>query len=163
VLDTLKKFHAKATFFCVGENIIKHPEIFKRIASEGHSLGNHTHNHLNSWKCKPEVYLENIKKCDALIKSKLFRPPYGKITRKLLKNNYLKNNYKIIFWDILSYDFDKTISPEKCLKNVLKHYKPGSVVVFHDNIKAEKNLKYALPLVLEKLSLQGYRFEAIKI
>lgn len=163
VLDTLKAFKAKATFFCVGENVFKNPEIFKKILDEGHAIGNHTYNHLNGWKTENKVYFENISKCDKLLETSLFRPPYGKIKRSQLYSSFLKNKFKIILWDVLSYDFDKNISPEKCLSNVLKNVKAGSVVVFHDNLKADKNIKYTLPKVLEKLTLEGFRFESIKI
>jgi peptidoglycan/xylan/chitin deacetylase (PgdA/CDA1 family) len=163
VLETLNKFEAKATFFCVGENVLKHPDIFKKIISDGHSVGNHTHNHLNAWKNKHDFYIENVKKSQSIIPGNLFRPPYGKITRKLIKNPFLIKYYKIIFWDVLSYDFDQSISPQQCYMNVIKNKKPGSIVVFHDNIKAEKNLKYALPKLLENLKNKGYKFEAIKL
>jgi peptidoglycan/xylan/chitin deacetylase (PgdA/CDA1 family) len=163
VLDTLKVYQAKATFFCVGENVVKHPKIFKRLSDEGHATGNHTFNHLNGWQTDNKAYFENIKKCSPLIKSNLFRPPYGKIKRSQLYSSFFKENFKVVLWDVLSYDFDGMVSPEKCLSNVLKNVKPGSVVVFHDNLKAEKNIKYALPKVLETLSSMGFRFEAIKL
>ncbi len=169
VLDQLKKHNAKATFFCIGENIKKHPEIFKRIIAEGHTVGNHTFNHVNGWKTEDLEYVENVLKCqrvtssihkdspfegggrNVLQKSKsfqLFRPPYGKITSEQAKI-LRKKGYKIVMWDVLSYDFDGTISEEICLQNVLKNIKPGSIVVFHDSLKAEKNLRYVLPKVLE--------------
>ena len=157
VLDELKRHGAKATFFCIGDNVEKHPNIFRRIISEGHSVGNHTFNHLNGWKIKTEEYVENVEKCETSLHtnsdpnayqdSKLFRPPYGRIKAsqaKILR----KKGYKIVMWDIISYDFDASISPEKCLQNVLGNIKPGSVVVFHDSLKAEKNLRDVLPKVL---------------
>ncbi len=163
VLDTLKIYQAKATFFCVGENVLKHPEIFKRLSDEGHATGNHTFNHLNGWQSENNAYFDNIKKCGEFIKSNIFRPPYGKIKRSQLYSSFLNENFKVVLWDVLSYDFDKNVSPEKCLSNVLKNVKPGSIVVFHDNLKAEKNIKYALPKVLETLSGMGFRFEAINL
>ncbi|MDC8002117.1 polysaccharide deacetylase family protein [Aequorivita todarodis] len=156
VLDELKKHHAKATFFCIGENVQKHPEIFQRIISEGHSIGNHTFNHLNGWKTATSAYIENVEKAERQMgnnskfkiqDSRLFRPPYGKITSKQAKILQRKG-FKIVMWDIISYDYDAAISEEKCLQNVLKNIKPGSVVVFHDSLKAEKNLRYVLPKVL---------------
>jgi len=156
VLDELKKYNAKATFFCIGENVQKHPEIFQRILSEGHSVGNHTFNHLNGWKTATSEYIENVDKAEAQMgnnskfkiqDSRLFRPPYGKITSKQAKILQRKG-FKIVMWDIISYDYDANTSPEKCLQNVLKNIKPGSVIVFHDSLKAEKNLRFVLPKVL---------------
>ena len=163
VLDTLKLYDAKATFFCVGENVLKNREIFNRIVNEGHAVGNHTYNHLNGWKTENKMYFENIEKCGQLTQSKLFRPPYGKIKRSQLYSKFLTNHFKVILWDILSYDFDKNITPEKCVSNVLSNVKPGSIIVFHDNVKAEKNLKHTLPRVLEKLSSEGFKFDIIRI
>ena len=156
VLDELKKYNAKATFFCIGENVQKHPEIFQRILSEGHSVGNHTFNHLNGWKTATSEYIENVDKAEGQMgnnskfkiqDSRLFRPPYGKITSKQAKILQRKG-FKIVMWDIISYDYDANTSPEKCLQNVLKNIKPGSVIVFHDSLKAEKNLRFVLPKVL---------------
>jgi len=156
VLDELKKHNAKATFFCIGENVQKHPEIFQRILSEGHSVGNHTFNHMNGWKTATSEYIENVDKAEGQMgnnskfkiqDSRLFRPPYGKITSKQAKILQRKG-FKIVMWDIISYDYDANTSPEKCLQNVLKNIKPGSVVVFHDSLKAEKNLRFGVPKVL---------------
>ena len=163
ILDTLKLYDAKATFFCVGENVLKNREIFNRIVNEGHAVGNHTYNHLNGWKTENNLYFENIEKCEQLTQSKLFRPPYGKIKRSQLYSKFLTNRFKVILWDVLSYDFDKNIAPEKCVSNVLSNVKPGSIIVFHDNVKAEKNLIHSLPIVLEKLSSEGFIFDIIKI
>ncbi|HPE82110.1 MAG: polysaccharide deacetylase family protein [Aequorivita sp.] len=160
VLDELKKHNAKATFFCIGENIQKHPEIFQRILSEGHSVGNHTFNHLKGTKTETSKYIENILIAEKLIDSKLFRPPYGKITSKQAKILQSKG-FKIVMWDIISYDYDATISEEKCLQNVLKNIKPGCIVVFHDSIKAEKNLRFALQKVLGIISERGWKCNPI--
>lgn len=168
VLDELKKHNAKATFFCIGENVQKHSEIFRRIISEGHSVGNHTFNHLNGWKTKTSEYVANVLKCEELMNSEfriknselLFRPPYGKITSKQAKI-LQKKGFKIIMWNIISYDYDATISKEKCLQNVLENLKPGSVVVFHDSLKAEKNLRYVLPKVLEYFEENGLSYGKI--
>lgn len=177
VLEQLKEYHAKATFFCIGNNIEKHPKIFQKIIAVGHSIGNHTYTHLNGWKTSTNDYVENTKKCAATITNivpttdtqqpttskvhpktknqQLFRPPYGKIKpsqSKILR----KLGYKIILWDVISYDFDLKTTPENCLANVLKNITPGSIIVFHDSVKAEKNLKYVLPKTLEFLKEKGF-------
>lgn len=160
-LEQLKKHDAKATFFCIGNNIEKHPEIFQKVIKEGHSIGNHTFDHLKGWKTSIEDYVENVALCQSQIvnhksqNANLFRPPYGKINplqSKILR----KQGYKIIMWDIISFDFDASISKEKCLENILKNVQSGSIIVFHDSIKAEKNLKYALPKTLEFLKEKGF-------
>ena len=152
-LEQLKKFDAKATFFCIGNNIEKHPGIFQKVTEADHAVGNHTFNHLKGWNTSDEIYIGNVKKCD--IKSKLFRPPYGKI--KPSQSKKLRAlGYKIIMWDIVSYDFDQTISNEKCLENVLKNVQSGSIIVFHDSVKAEHNMKYVLPKTLKFLKEKGF-------
>jgi peptidoglycan/xylan/chitin deacetylase (PgdA/CDA1 family) len=178
VLDILEKHQAKATFFCIGDNVRKHPELFRRIISEGHAVGNHTFHHINGWKTKPKDYLENTLKAEAEITNHiipthpkrsrrvvnhtlLFRPPYGRITSKQAKQ-LLKKGYHIVMWDVLSADFDRSISEEKCLQNVMKHVHPGSIIVFHDSLKAEKNLRYVLPKVLNIISEMNYDFIAIE-
>lgn len=158
-LQTLKKFDAKATFFCIGKNIEKYPEIFQKIIADGHSVGNHTFNHLNGWKTDTKDYLDNVLSCK-LETSNLFRPPYGKI--KLAQSIKLRQlGYKIIMWDVLSADFDQSISPEKCLQNVISNVESGSIIVFHDSQKAFHNLEYALPRTLQFLKENGYTFETI--
>lgn len=171
VLDLLKEYDAKATFFCIGENVQKHPTIFKRIVSEGHAVGNHTFNHLNGWKTETSEYLENVEKAEKQITdeqpgmpekfSRLFRPPYGRIRSSQAKK-LQKKGYRIVMWDILTFDYDATISPEKCLQNVLKKIRSGSVVVFHDSLKAQKNLRYVLPKVLEFISEKNWECSIIK-
>ena len=166
VLDELKKYNAKATFFCIGKNIETNPEIYENLILNGHSIGNHTFNHLNGWKSNDKKYIENTLICGNLksefcnLKSNLFRPPYGKIKPSQSKE-LRKLSYKIIMWDVLSADFDTTISPEKCLENVLKNVKSGSVIVFHDSVKAFKNLEYTLPKALEFLNKKGFIFDTI--
>lgn len=170
VLDELKKHNAKATFFCIGENVQKHPEIFRRIIDEGHSVGNHTFNHLKGTKTETSKYIENVEKADREMISNLkinnqqskisnqkslFRPPYGKITSQQAKILQQKG-FKIVMWDVLSYDFDATVSEEECLQNVLKNIRPGSLIVFHDSLKAEKNLRYVLPKVLGFIGQKGW-------
>src|SRR5690606_7851349 len=140
VLDELKKHNAKATFFCIGENVQKHPEIFRRILDEGHSVGNHTFNHLNGWKTEVSEYVDNVLKCEEVFNSEfgiqnselLFRPPYGRISSKQAKL-LLKEGYKIVMWSCISYDYDRNVSEEKCLQNVLRSVRSGSIIVFHDS------------------------------
>lgn len=166
VLAQLNKYNAKATFFCIGDNIKKHPEIFQKTISENHSIGNHTFNHLNGWKTNTKDYTENVNLCSSEINNlqpticNLFRPPYGKI-KFLQAKKLIRENYKIIMWDIISYDFDKTVSKEKCLENVLSNVVPGSIIVFHDSNKAWQNLEYVLPKTLDFLKKKGYSFEKI--
>lgn len=152
-LEQLRNYNAKATFFCIGDNVRKFPEIYQQVIEEGHAIGNHTFNHLKGWKTATGEYVENVKKCS--IQSKLFRPPYGKIKPSQSKK-LRRLGYKIIMWDVISFDFDSQISKEKCLENVLKNVQSGSIIVFHDSIKAEQNLKYALPKTLEFLKENGF-------
>lgn len=164
-LNLLKKHNAKATFFCIGKNIENHPEIFQKVISDGHSVGNHTQNHLNGWKTENTNYIENVIACENVIsstveKSKLFRPPYGKIKKNQAKK-MRDLGYKIIMWDVLSADFDTSITKEKCLENLLKNTTNGSVIVFHDSVKASEKLKYVLPKVLKYYSENGFIFKAI--
>jgi len=168
VLKQLKQYNAKATFFCIGKNIENHPEIFHQILSEKHSVGNHTQNHLNGWKTKNINYLNSVLKCEDVIsnladktkESKLFRPPYGRIKKSQAKE-ILKRGYRIIMWNVLSADFDKSISKEKCLENILKNTKKGGVIVFHDSLKASEKLQFVLPKVLEEFSKKGFSFKGI--
>lgn len=166
VLDILKSEDIKATFFCIGDNIKKHSEVYTRILAEGHQTGNHTYNHLNGWKTETNQYIENFKLCETehlklnTEHSFLFRPPYGKI--KPSQSKAIRNlGYKIIMWDVLSYDFDSNISVEKCLENVISNTQQGSIIVFHDSLKAEKNLKYALPKTIQIFKDKGFVFDVI--
>lgn len=163
VLDELKKYNAKATFFCIGKNVVENPEVYRRILEEGHAVGNHTHNHLNAWKVKDADYLLNIQLAQQYIDSTLFRPPYGKIN-SFLVNQLLSPAYslKTIMWTVLSGDFDIKIPKEKCLENVLLHTKKGSIIVFHDSDKAQERMRYALPAVLKYFSEKGFVFSAIR-
>ncbi|WP_208890913.1 polysaccharide deacetylase family protein [Polaribacter sejongensis] len=168
VLTELKKYNAKATFFCIGKNIQNHPEIFSKLITDGHSIGNHTQNHLKGWKSETNAYVKNALECEqtitqfntSTITQKLFRPPYGKIKKNQAKQ-LIEKGYKIIMWSVLSADFDTTISNEKCLENVLKNTEPGSIIVFHDSVKAAERMKYALPKVLKHFSDKGFVFKAI--
>jgi peptidoglycan-N-acetylglucosamine deacetylase len=159
LLSILKSFQAKATFFCVGENVTKHTYLYNRLLNEGHAVGNHTFNHLVGWKTDTIQYIGNILKAGNYIDSKLFRPPHGLLTNAQFQN--LKNDFRIIMWDVLSLDYDKKVSPEQCFRNVKENIRPGSIVVFHDSIKAWKNLEYTLPRTLEYFSSQGYSFASI--
>ena len=159
VLETLGGYGAKATFFCVGKNVEEHPEIYKQVLMQGHTVGNHTYHHLNGWKTNKRRYLLDIKKCAKHIDSRLFRPPYGRLRKVHYKE--IKDKYSVVMWDVLSGDFDNRISNEKCLKNVVNKVRPGSVVVFHDSLKAENKLRYVLPKVLSVLSERGFVFSAI--
>ncbi len=165
VLNLLQRFNAKATFFCIGDNIGKHPEIFRRIIDEGHTVGNHTQNHLNGWKTPLDTYLKNVAACQTGIekytrpKRKLMRPPYGKITRA--QSRALRHQgYEIVMWDVLSADYDTSITPEKCFNNAAS-CRPGSIVIFHDSVKALPNMGFALERLLKKLSAEGYDFKAL--
>lgn len=159
VLDILKKYEVKATFFCVGDNISKNPLLFEQILSEGHQVGNHTYNHLKGWETTKTGYLENIEKCQILTKSNLFRPPYGRIKKS--QYSVLSKEYKVVFWDVLSYDYDKFVTPEKCLANSLRYTRNGSIIVFHDSIKAQKNLKFTLPNYIEHFLKLNYKFAVL--
>ncbi|MFV5691655.1 polysaccharide deacetylase family protein [Flavobacterium sp. LT1R49] len=167
VLEQLKKYDVKATFFCIGDNIDKHSEVFKKVINAGHAIGNHTFNHLNGWKTTTGAYLENFKRCEEIIqqsginlKSKLFRPPYGKI-KTTQAEKIRKLGYKIIMWDVLSADFDRNLSKEDCLENVLSNIESGSVIVFHDTTKAFKNLEYVLPRTLAYLKENNFMCDTI--
>jgi peptidoglycan/xylan/chitin deacetylase (PgdA/CDA1 family) len=165
VLDELKKYDALATFFCIGKNVQLYPDVYERILREGHSTGNHTHNHLNGWKASEGEYLRNVAEAAKQIKSGLFRPPYGKIRAKQAKGIARAMNVeraKIVMWDVLSADFDQAFSPEQCLEHVMKNTGAGSIVVFHDSEKASRNLKYILPQILSELSSKGYRFRRLE-
>ncbi len=162
VLNILKQYDAKATFFCIGDNVRKHPEVFLQVKNEGHAIGNHTFNHLNGWYTDDKTYLDNFLQADELIGSNLFRPPYGRMKRtqvKLLEQT--KPGIKIVMWNVLSADFDAAISPEKCLENALKNVKGGEIVLFHDSLKAQDRMEYALPRALEYWSKQGFEFKTI--
>ena len=164
VLDILKSFEAKATFFCVGENIKKYPEIFGRIIQDGHAIGNHTQHHLNGKKTPLDKYLADALACDEAIQSKgqnttLFRPPYGRLTTAQRKK--MLQQKKVIMWDVLTQDYDQSIDSDLILKKSIAATEKGSIVVFHDNLKAENNLKAVLPKYLDYFAKQGFRFEAL--
>ncbi len=161
VLDLLNEYNAKATFFCIGANVVKHPDIFELIKKNGHAIGNHSQTHVNGWKTLYADYLKDVDQCSKLIDSKLFRPPYGKLKPLQLRN--LKKKYKIIMWSFLTGDYLKTLSCEKVLEEMKMKITGGDIVVFHDSRKAEKNLKNLLPQVLSYFSSLGYHFKAINL
>lgn len=161
VLDELKKYQAKATFFCIGDNVAKYPEVYKRIIDEGHRTGNHTQHHKNGWKTKDDEYLNDITQASALISSSLFRPPYGRLRSSQARRirEALNNpDGKIVMWDVLSGDFDTGKDGHTCYENVVRHAGPGSIIVFHDSEKARNRLAVCLPLVLSFFAEKGYRF-----
>ncbi|MEO6722089.1 MAG: polysaccharide deacetylase family protein [Ferruginibacter sp.] len=164
VLAELKKYNAKATFFCIGKNVVGFPGVYKQVVLDGHAVGNHTYNHLNGWKTKDDAYMNDIALAKDYIDSNLFRPPYGRITRFQLKL-LASNQYRLspVMWTVLSGDFDEGINDEKCLDNVIRNTKNGAIVVFHDSEKAFTKLKFALPGVLNYFTDRGYRFEKIDL
>jgi peptidoglycan/xylan/chitin deacetylase (PgdA/CDA1 family) len=159
VLEQLAQYNAKATFFCVGENVEKHPEIYKAVTSAGHAVGSHTFNHLDGWANDNIPYFHNVRHSANMVDSVLFRPPYGRLKPK--QAQFLMRHYRVVMWDVLSGDFDANISKEQCLKNVTRNAGAGSIVVFHDNVKAIDRLEYALPRVLEHFSSLGYTFNTL--
>jgi len=170
VLDELKRFNAKATFFCIGNNVRQHPQLFHRILEENHSIGNHTHNHIKGWKTKTNDYLENVFDAEKTIKDQLessiqvnlFRPPYGQI-KPTQGKKLMELGYKIVMWDVLSFDWEKTVSNQECFDSVVSKSKNGSIIVFHDSLKASNNMKFTLPKVLEYFTEKGYAFRAISV
>lgn len=172
VLETLETYNAKATFFCIGNNISLHPRVFHKIIEYDHSIGNHTYMHLKGWKTKTQNYLEDITAAQKTIlehmrgldirPQKMFRPPYGKLKTRQAKQ-LQKENYKIIMWDVLSFDWDASTSEEECFNNVILSAKEGSIIVFHDSIKASQNLRHALPRVLDYYSNKGFKFKSIEL
>lgn len=162
VLEQLKKYNAKATFFCVGNHVAKYPDIFQQVMKEGHAVGNHTFHHINGWKTTNEDYLNDIKKADAYIHSRLFRPPYGRLKRSQLSRlTRGENKMAVIMWNILAGDWDIDMEPEKCYRRMKRKISPGDIIVFHDSEKAWDRMSYTLPLLLQDFSLLGYQFRAI--
>ncbi len=160
VLQILTNYDVKATFFCIGDCVQRHPEIYKRLVDQGHGVGNHTFNHLNAWKTRQQKYLENVDKTAQLISSNLFRPPYGKITPRLVKKLKTKG-YNVVMWDVLSGDFDTSRTAASCLDNLKKNTRNGSVIVFHDSEKAQERLFTVLPRYLDYLGGEGYECQKL--
>jgi peptidoglycan-N-acetylglucosamine deacetylase len=162
VLEQLKAHDARATFFCIGKNVAKHPDLYHRIISEGHTTGNHTQDHLNGWRTDNWKYLHNIMQAGKLIDSRSYRPPYGRIKISQVKSlSKGRKPWKIYMWDILSGDFDQEITKEQCLENVLPNLEPGSIVVFHDSLKAFPHLQYVLPRVLQFGKEKSWTFKSL--
>ena len=159
VLDFLYKHNISASFFCVGKNIEQNSLLFDRIVREGHAVGNHTYSHANGWKTRHNNYLADVERCDQFFQKKIFRPPYGKLTFGQYAS--LKKNYQIVFWDVITYDYRQDIAASQCLDNIRRSVKDGSIIVFHDSIKAEKNLKAVLPETINFLKEEGYRFSTL--
>ncbi|TPE42168.1 polysaccharide deacetylase family protein [Pontibacter mangrovi] len=165
VLEVLEKYNAKATFFCVGDNVAKHPEVARQVLAQGHRLANHTYNHLKGWQTPLQQYLENTKMCQQEVEKlqphapKLFRPPYGRITGKQAQK--LREEYELVMWDVLTNDYDQNLSPEACLRQSIKSTQSGSIIVFHDSLKAKQNLMYALPRYVAHLTSLGYTFDTL--
>ena len=160
VLTALGQHNIKATFFSIGDNVKKHPEIYQRILKEGHVIGNHTFNHIKGWSHTDGEYVTNIEKCDQAlgIPSQLFRPPYGRIKKSQIK---ILRHYKIVMWDVLTSDYSNSISPERCLAGSIAATRQGSIVVFHDSLKAERNMMYALPRYIDHFLAKGFTFKTI--
>lgn len=159
VLEQLRAYRAKATFFCVGENVERHPDILAQVLAEGHSIGNHTHKHLNGLKTGSHSYHQDVARCAQVLDTDLFRPPYGKLRPTQLK--HLQQQYRIVMWDVLSGDFDSAITAERCYRNIVDHAREGSIVVLHDSLKAAPHLRVVLPRVLSFFAERGFAFEAI--
>ena len=159
VLEQLEKFNAKATFFCVGDNIRKYTEIFQQVVEAGHAVGNHTFNHLNGWAADNIPFFHNVRRCARLVRSDLFRPPYGRLKPK--QSQFLQRHYRIVMWDVLSGDFDPKISSTQCFHNVINNADNGSIVVFHDSTKAWDKLRSVLPDILQYYTEKGFRFEPL--
>lgn len=159
VIEQLAAYNARATFFCVGENVVRHSDVFQAVLDAGHTVGNHTSQHMNGWATDNLPYFHDVRRCARLMNSDLFRPPYGRMRPR--QAQFLQRHYQIVMWDVLSGDFDPQLSPEQCVNNVVDNATAGSIVVFHDSIKAEEKLRYALPRVLEHFAALGFRFAAL--
>lgn len=164
VLDQLKQYNAKATFFCIGKNVLAYPDVYQRIISEGHAVGNHTQTHPNGWKTKDETYLQDVGEAAQYIDSILFRPPYGRITSfqaRHVRAAMKKEQATVVMWDVLSADFDESLLPSQCLEHVVLNTVRGSVIVFHDSEKAFARLEHCLPKALELFASKGWRMESL--
>jgi peptidoglycan/xylan/chitin deacetylase (PgdA/CDA1 family) len=160
VLDVLDKYNIKATFFCVGDNVRKYPETYEEILRRGHRVGNHTFNHIQGWRHRTQKFVGNAQKASEYIQSNLFRPPHGHMRLKQIAA-LIRAGYQVIMWDVVTRDYNQKISPERVFKIVKKYTRNGSIIIFHDSLKAEKNMKYALPKAIEWLLKEGYKFELL--
>jgi peptidoglycan/xylan/chitin deacetylase (PgdA/CDA1 family) len=159
ILEILAKYNAKATFFCVGENVLRYPRLYAKILDQGHSTGNHTHRHLKGWSTNYAEYLDDVEEAASYINSSLFRPPYGLMTYRQAKT--LIKDYQVIMWSVLTKDYDPSVGNEECLETAIQGVRPGSIIVFHDNIKAREKVLYALPRLLEYMEKEGYNAQAM--
>jgi peptidoglycan-N-acetylglucosamine deacetylase len=162
VLDQLARYNARATFFCVGDNVRKFPGIYQQVISGGHTVGNHTQHHVNGWKIPDEEYLQEITEASAFIPSLLFRPPYGRMRKsqiRLMKQRF--PGIKIIMWNVLAGDWVQDLPPEKCLEKIKNRINPGDIILFHDSEKAFPRLEYVLPKLLADFSEKGFTFKSI--
>jgi peptidoglycan/xylan/chitin deacetylase (PgdA/CDA1 family) len=160
ILTTLDKYDAKATFFCLGKNVEAYPDLYQRIIDAGHRVGNHSYSHQKGWSMPTDRYVEDVDFAADFIQSDLFRPPYARITPA--QTRALAQRYRLIMWDIISRDYNRQISPETCLRNVLPYLEGGSIVVFHDSVKAFRNMRYALPRTLEEIRRRGLKCARIE-
>lgn len=165
VIDTLASANVRGTFFCIGDNIRKYPGVYRSLLAQGHRVGNHTFNHLNGWRTSTEHYLQNVRACGDVMtdfiegqRQPLFRPPYGRITRAQINS---LSQFRIVMWDVLTMDYRRTLSPERCLRKTIGAARDGSIVVFHDSHKAEKNLLYVLPRFIDHYKSLGYEFSVV--
>jgi peptidoglycan-N-acetylglucosamine deacetylase len=162
VLDELRKINAKATFFCIGKNVELYPEVYSKIIAEGHTVANHTQNHVKGRSTNDNTYLENVLQASSVIESKFFRPPYGSIKNSQAKLLQAQSPaFEIVMWTVLSADFDQNITKEKCLQNVMENTTNGSIVLFHDSKKAHERMCFALPKFLEHFNKEGFTFEVL--
>ena len=159
ILAILESYHARATFFCVGDNVVRYPDIFRQIIQSGHSVGNHSHHHLKGWYTSCSQYLEDVSQASKFLDSKLYRPPYGLITLRQVRE--LSKQFQVVMWSVLTRDFDPSVSREKCLEIAIRGTEPGAIIVFHDNLKASEKVLYALPRMLEYLREEGYVTEKL--
>jgi peptidoglycan/xylan/chitin deacetylase (PgdA/CDA1 family) len=159
VLEQLAAYDAKATFFCVGNNVRRYPDVLRQVIAAGHTIGNHTTHHLDGWRTDNVPYFHDVRHCAKQVKSTLFRPPYGRI--KPSQAQFLQRHYEIVMWDVLSGDFDPELTPEDCYDNVVDNARPGSIVVMHDSLKSEANLRAILPRLLEYYAEQEYAFASL--
>jgi peptidoglycan/xylan/chitin deacetylase (PgdA/CDA1 family) len=161
ILAILKKYNARATFFCVGENVKRYPDLYRRILEEGHATGNHTHHHLKGWSTNYNDYIDDIREAGTFIDSGFFRPPYGLMTYKQARS--LSKEFKVVMWSVLTKDYDPAVSREECLQTAIAGIRPGAIIVFHDNLKAKDKVLYALPQLLEQMEKDGYRSEKLEM
>jgi peptidoglycan-N-acetylglucosamine deacetylase len=159
ILTLLEKRSVKATFFCIGDNVKKYPGIFQQALDAGHAIGNHSFNHLNGWKTPTGQYVDNVMQCNEYFTTSLFRPPYGRFT--LSQYYILRKHFRFILWSVLSRDFDVNVTPDRCLENVTQTTTPGSVIVFHDSLKAKEKVLFTLPRFIDNMKEKGYKFEVI--